>query len=184
MRKFDWQSLLRFQGGALLMIVCGGILALCPDSASVLISAVLGWLIIAAGVAMVIAGAIGGVEVVSILQGAFLLLAGSWLHRHPLMIASVLGIVLGLTAICQGWRRAKRARRTKLYGGFWVWDAGVAALELLAGLVLIFVPLSLSRLVVTLAGVFMVICGAADLMASRKGGHDPDGFGSIIDADK
>ena len=58
MRKFDWQSLLRFQGGALLMIVCGGILALCPDSASVLISAVLGWLIIAAGVAMVIAGAI------------------------------------------------------------------------------------------------------------------------------
>ena len=149
-----------------------------------LISAVLGWLLIAAGVVMVLAGVIGGVEVVTILQGAFLLLAGSWLHRHPLMIASVLGTVLGLTALCQGWRKAKRARRTRLYGGFWAWDAGVAVLELLAGLVLILVPLSLSRLVVTLAGIFMVICGAADLAASRKGGCDLDGSDNIIDADK
>lgn len=183
MRKFDWRSLLRFQGGSVLMILCGGILTVCPDSASVLISTVLGWLLIAAGVVLVIAGVIGGVDIVAIIQGACLLVAGAWLHRHPLMIASVLGVVLGLVALCQGWRKGMRARRTKLYGGFWVWDAGVAALELLAGLVLIFTPLSLSRLVTTLAGIFMVICGVADMVAFWKGGSDPDGFSHIIDAD-
>ena len=184
MWRFDWRGLLRFQGGSVLMIVCGGILAVSPDSASVLISAVLGWLLIAAGVAMILAGVIDGAEIVLILQGAFFLLAGSWLHRHPLLIASVLGIVLGLTALCQGWRKAKRARRTKRYGGFWAWDAGVAALELLAGLVLIFVPLSLSRLVVTLAGIAMVLCGGADLYSSWKTGCYLEGDSRIIDADK
>lgn len=183
MRKFDLQSLLLHQGGSLLMILCGGILTVCPDSASVLISAILGWLLIAAGVVLVIAGVIGGVEVVTIIQGAGLLLAGAWLHRHPLMIASVLGIVLGLVALGQGWRKGRRAMRTKRYGGFWLWDAGVAALELLAGAVLIFTPLSLSRVLMTFVGIFMVICGAADLVAFWKGGRYPDGFDNIIDAD-
>ena len=184
MKKLDWRSLLRYQGGSLLMILCGAILTFSPDSASVLISAVLGWLLITVGAVLVIAGVIGGVEVVTIIQGAFLLVAGAWLHRHPLMIASVLGIVLGLVAVSQGWRKAKQARRAKRYGGFWVWDAGVAVLELLVGLVLIVTPLSLSRFVVTLAGIFMVICGAADLIAFCKGGRISGGFDGIIDADK
>lgn len=183
MRNFDWRSLLRFQGGSLLMILCGGILTVCPDSASVLISAVLGWLLIAAGVALVILGLLGGVEIVTIVQGAGLLVVGSWLHRHPLMIASALGIVLGLVSLSQGWRKAKRASRTKLYGGLRIWDGVVAAAELLVGLVLIVTPLSLSRLVMTVAGLFMVICGAADLVSSWKSGCYLDGSDNIIDAD-
>ena len=182
MRKFDWQSLLRFQGGALLMIVCGGILALCPDSASVLISAVLGWLLIAVGVMLLLAGILGGIAVMSIIQGAVLIVAGAWLHRHPLMIASVLGIVLGLTALSQGIKKGKRAMRLKLYGSFWIWDAGMAAMELLAGLVLILTPLSLSRAVVTVAGIFMVVCGVLDLLSTRKN-DGPGSYSNIIDAE-
>jgi uncharacterized membrane protein HdeD (DUF308 family) len=125
----------------------------------------------------------GGVEVVTIIQGAAFLMAGSWLHRHPLMIASVLGIVLGLTALSQGIKKGKRAMQRKIYGGFWIWDAGMAALELLAGLVLILTPLSLSRAVVTVAGIFMVVCGVLDLLSSRKNGGGSGGYSNIIDAE-
>lgn len=184
MRKFDWRSLLRFQGGSVLMILFGVILTVYPDSASVLVSAVLGWLLIAGGVALVIAGLIGGVHLMTLIQGGGLLVAGAWLHRNPLMIASVLGIVLGLVALSQGWRKAKRVSHSRLYGGFRIWDAIVAALELLAGVMLILTPLSLSRLVMTIAGIFMVICGAADLVGSWKSRSYLDGSGDIIDADE
>ena len=183
MKKFDLRDLMRLHGGAVLMILCGGILTIFPDSASVLISAVLGWLLIAVGVMMLIAGILGGIEVMTILQGVVFIMAGAWLHRHPLMIASVLGIVLGLTALSQGIKKGKRAMHLKMYGSFWIWDAGMAALELLAGLVLILTPLSLSRAVVTVAGIFMVICGVVDLLSSRKNGGDPGGYSNIIDAE-
>ena len=183
MKKFDWRSLLRLQGGSVLMIVCGAILTVSPDSASVLICAVLGWLLIAAGAGLLVVGFVGGMELVTIIQGAFLLVAGAWLHRNPLMIVSVLGRLLGIVALSQGWRKGMLAWQTKQYGGIWIWDAGLAALELLAGLMLIVTPLRLSRLVTTLAGLFMVICGAADLVASWKGRRYLEGSGNIIDAD-
>ena len=182
MKKFDLRNLMRLHGGAVLMILCGGILTVFPDSASVLISAVLGWLLIAFGVMILLAGILDGIAVMTIIQGAVLIVAGAWLHRHPLMIASVLGIVLGLTALSQGWKKGKRAMRQKMYGKFWIWDAGVAALELLAGLVLILTPLSLSRAVVTVAGIFMVVCGVLDLLSSRKN-DGPGGYSNIIDAE-
>jgi hypothetical protein len=49
MKGFDWKNILRFDSGAVLMILCGAILALKPDAASVLVSAVLGWGLIAIG---------------------------------------------------------------------------------------------------------------------------------------
>lgn len=183
MNEFDWRSLLRFHGGSLLMIIIGAVLTISPDSASVLVSAVLGWLLIAVGVMMLLAGILGGIEVMTIIQGTVLIMAGAWLHRHPLMIASVLGIVLGLTALSQGWKKGKRAMRLKMYGSFWLWDAGVAALELLAGLVLILTPLSLSRAVVSAAGIFMVVCGVLDLLSTRKNGGGPGSYSNIIDAE-
>ena len=182
MVKFDLRNLMRLHGGAVLMILCGGILTVFPDSASVLISAVLGWLLIAVGVMLLLAGILGGIAVMSIIQGAVLIVAGAWLHRHPLMIASVLGIVLGLTALSQGIKKGKRAMRLKLYGSFWIRDAGMAAMELLAGLVLILTPLSLSRAVVTVAGIFMVVCGVLDLLSTRKN-DGPGSYSNIIDAE-
>ena len=173
---------MRLHGGAVLMILCGGILTVFPDSASVLISAVLGWLLIAVGVMVLLAGILGGIAVMTIIQGAVLIVAGAWLHRHPLMIASVLGIVLGLTALSQGIKKGKRVMHLKMYGSFWLWDAGMATLELLAGLVLILTPLSLSRAVVTVAGIFMVVCGVLDLLSTRKN-DGPGSYSNIIDAE-
>ena len=50
MRDFNWKELLRNEGGSVLMILGGVLLAIKPDAASALISAVIGWLLIAAGI--------------------------------------------------------------------------------------------------------------------------------------
>ena len=91
MNKIDWKALLKTQTGSILMIVLGAVLAIYPDSASVLASAVLGWVIIAVGVVILVGGFLGGPDIGSILQGAFFLVIGAWLHRNPLMIATLLG---------------------------------------------------------------------------------------------
>ena len=60
----------------------------------------------------------------------------------------------------------------------------LAVLELLVGVRLILSPLSLSRLVLSIAGIAMVICGACNLVAQYKNvRYIPDQDGNI-DADE
>jgi len=184
LRDFNWKDLLRYESGSILMILCGVILTIKPDTASALISAVIGWLLIAGGVAALIAGFAGGFGTGSVVTGAVLLIAGAWLHRNPLMIASVLGVVLGLLVLSQGWRAVKDAQRIKRGGGFWVPGAVLAVLELLVGVRLILSPLSVSRLVLTVVGIALTAIGACNLVAHYKSvKYIPDSDG-IIDADE
>ena len=184
LRNIDWRSMLRYESGSVLMIVFGILLAMNPDIASAMVSTVLGWIIIAAGVAMLISGFTNSRDMGSILIGALLLVAGSWLHRHPMMIASVLGVVLGIVVLKQGWQASKDAQRIKRGGGMWIPGAVLAAAELLIGVRLIFSPLSISRLVLTVAGIAMVVCGVCNLVAYHKSTQYIPGAGHIIDADE
>lgn len=184
MKKLDWRSLLKNQSGSVVMILCGAVLAISPDSASMLLSGAAGWLLIAVGVMLLVMGFVGGVQMGAIVPGGLLLLAGAWLHRHPLMIASVLGLVLGIVAIRQGWQGAKESRWIKRSGGFWIPGAVLSVLELIVGVRLIFSPLSASRWVLTIAGILMVLCGAADLAAHYRGQKYIRGDSNIIDADE
>lgn len=184
LKNLDWRSMLRCESGSVLMIVFGLLLAMNPDIASAMVSTVLGWAIIAAGVAMLISGFTAGENMGSIVMGAVLLIAGSWLHRHPMMIASVLGVILGVVVLKQGWQAAKDAQRIKHGGGMWIPGAVLAVAELLIGARLIFSPLSISRLVLTVAGIAMVVCGVCNLVAYHKSTQYIPGQGHIIDADE
>lgn len=184
MSGINWKGMNRSQGGSVLMIVCGAILALSPDSASALLSVVLGWGLIVVGVMLIVGGFLSGREWGSIGQGALFLICGSWLHRNPLMIASVLGLVLGVVAVRRGWSGAKNAQTIKRCGGIWIPDAVLAALELIVGVRLIFSPLSVSRVVLTLAGIAMVACGAWELISRYRGRKYITRDSGIIDADE
>ena len=184
MKKLDWRTLLKTQTGSILMIVLGAVLAIYPDSASVLASAVLGWLIIAVGVVILVGGFLGGPDIGSILQGAFFLVIGAWLHRNPLMIATLLGLLLGVLALRQGWQGVNRAKWIKRSGGFWIPSMVLAVLELIVGVRLILSPMSVSRVVLTIAGVVMVLCGAAELAGGFRGRKHIPGDSHIIDADE
>ncbi len=184
MKKIDWRSLLRYESGSLLMILFGILLTVKPDFASVMASAVLGWVLIAAGVAMLIAGFVTGGRLGAIGMGALLLIAGVWFHRNPLMIASMIGLVLGALVLSQGWQSAKDAMRAKRSGGFWIPGAVLAVVELIIGIRLLLSPLRVSRLVLSIIGILMSLCGACNLAAHYHGRRYIRGDGNIIDADE
>lgn len=182
MRNFDWRSLFRNEGGSVLMIIFGLMLTVIPDLASGMLSAVLGWGLIAAGVAAIVVGFVGKLGLGPVVSGAVLLLAGSWLHRNPLMIASVFGLLMGAVVLSQGWREMKNAGRIKRAGGFWILSAVLAVVEIITGIRLIASPLLISRLVLRVCGILMIVCGACNLTAfgrNRKYLNDS----KIIDAD-
>ena len=183
MRNLDWKALLRQEGGSLLMILCGVILVLKPDTASALLSAVAGWALIAVGVAALIGGFTGS-SGGSVVTGAVLLLSGAWLHRNPLMIASVLGFVVGFLVLRQGLRAMKDAQRSKRSGGLWIPGGVLAVIEALIGVRLMLSPLSISRLVLTVAGLALIVCGACNLVARYKSTRYIPKPNGIIDADE
>ena len=96
----------------------------------------------------------------------------------------VLGLILGVVAVRQGWRGAKNVQRTKRSGGMWIPGAVLAALELLVGIRLILSPLSVSRLVLTVAGIALVACGAWELITRYRSQKYIPGDHHIIDADQ
>ena len=184
MRNLDFKDILRRESGSILTILGGVLLVLRPDTASALLSAVAGWALIAAGVAALIAGFTGEFGLGSVVTGAVLLLAGAWLHRNPLMIASVLGFVVGFLVLRQGLRAMKDAQRSKRGGGFWIPGAVLAVLEALVGIRLILSPLSVSRLVLTIGGVALIIIGACNLVTHYRATRYIPEPGGIIDADE
>lgn len=183
MRNLDWKVLLGQEGGSLLMILCGVILVLKPDTASALLSAVAGWALIAVGVAALIGGFTGS-SGGSVVTGAVLLLSGAWLHRNPLMIASVLGFVVGFLVLRQGLRAMKDAQRSRRNGGFWIPGAVLAVLEALIGVRLLLSPLSISRFVLSIGGIALIVLGACNLVTHYRSTRYIPEPGGIIDADE
>lgn len=182
MRNFDWRSLLRYESGSVLMVIFGVLLTFKPDFASGMVSAVLGWILIILGVAAMLAGFVGRLGLGPVVTGVLMLLAGSWLHRNPLMIASAIGTLLGILVLSQGWQEVRNVRRTRRAGGFWSFGAALAVVELVVGIRLILSPLLVSRLVLRVCGIIMVICGVCNLTAfGRNRKYLTDS--RIIDAD-
>ena len=183
MRNLDIKDIIRREGGSILMILCGAVLVLSPDTASALLSAVAGWGLIAVGVAALIAGFTGS-SGGSVVTGAVLLLSGAWLHRNPLMIASVLGFVVGFLVLRQGLRAMKDAQRSKRNGGFWIPGAVLAVLEALLGVRLLLSPLSISRFVLSIGGIALIVLGACNLVTHYRSTRYIPEPGGIIDADE
>ena len=184
MKGINWKFKNRSNLGSILMIVFGAVLVMNPDSASALVSAILGWGLVIVGAVLLVGGILDGRDGGSIGQGLLFLVVSTWLRRNPLMIAKVVGVLLGLTAVQHGWRAMENAQRTKRSGGFWIPGAVVAAVELLVGVRLILSPLSVSRVVLTLAGIAMAACGIWELISRRREKKYIPGTPNIIDADQ
>ena len=101
MKGFDWKNILRFDSGAVLMILCGAVLALKPDAATALISVVLGWGLIAIGVGCLIAGFTGD-GFGPIVSGALALVAGlalAWFGGSLFQVSVACCVVVFLTEL-------------------------------------------------------------------------------------
>ncbi len=184
MKKFDWRSLFRLEGGAIWLILCGMALAVKPDLASAAVSAVLGWVLIAGGVVTLLVGFWGHLGLGTLVSGGLLLAAGAWIHRNPLMIATVIGLVLGGLLLSQGFEAAMDAMRMKRRGGWWVSGAVMAVLMAVLGIRMLLSPLGISRLAMRLAGLTMVICGISNIIGHDRVKKAYYANSSIVDAEE
>ncbi len=184
MGNFNWRNLFRMDGGAVLMILCGIVLAIKPDLATAALSFGIGWVLIALGVVTLIAAFAGRMGLGTVVTGGVLLLGGSWLHRNPLMIATVLGLLLGGLLLSQGFGAWRDARVAKRSGHMWLPGMVTAVLLAILGFRLILSPLGLSRLAIRLAGLTMAVCGVTNLLTHKDALTYSRRDNSIIDADE
>lgn len=176
MKKHDLLSLISLFLTPVLLIVFGLILLIRPDSASGLIALVLGWAILLVGVGFAAAlfATQSGPSFFGKLAAAIVCVGfGSWLVRHPLELAALIGRLAGVVLLVQG-------GRDLISGSGKTWSIVTAG----AGLMLLCLPMTASRLVFSLCGLVMLVVGAVMLLDRLRrqrleGGNDDP---NIIDA--
>ena len=179
MKDSNLKTMVKLLMAPVLVMALGLVLLINPDSASVLVSRVVGFVLTLAGIGCVI-GAIFSSQgrIGKILSAVIFLGASGWLNANPLMLASILGRFVGIFLMINGLQDLRRAWQRQQ--GFVV-PAVVAAV----GFALtVLMPLSVSRLVFTLCGIVILVIGIvmiSDRLKKRlwlDDGSDPN----IIDA--
>lgn len=161
------------------LILLGLVLLCSPDTASALIGRVLGWGLLVVGILFAAAAFSGKTNAPSNALGAIACIAVAiWLLNDPLVLASGIGRVVGILLGLRGIQDIAESKSTskQLISGI---------IMLVGGLILLFLPMTTSRLVFRLLGIAVIIyggCVLASRLRKRKntpGLDDPN----IIDVD-
>ena len=158
------------------LIVLGLVLIFCPDTASALISKVVGWGLLMAGIVIAVAMVVDSDWSVSkVLTVLTLVILGRWLMTHPLAWAAWGGRIIGLLLLLRGIRDFTQSVLTQ--------GKVLSILTAVLGLVLILMPMTASRMVFSLCGVVILAVGGgmlAERIWEKKNGENDDP--NIIDA--
>ena len=164
-----WQLLDQF-GMSLMLILLGLILLIVPDSASVIIAYLTAGILILSGIVIGI-GALLDRRISRILWALVCLSLGGTLAGNPLLLARNVGRFLGILLAMEGGSCLRRGSR--IFG----------TVLLVAALVLVFSPMTLSRVVFSLCGLVVLVTGTLMLLARIKDRRFlPEGDSNIIDA--
>lgn len=187
MKKINWKKLFRMEVGSIFLILFGAVLLMNPDFGSAAVAAILGWILIGGGIVGLVIGFLSwpGLGIGELVGSCILLGSGIYLLKNPLMLASLLGILLGILLASQGIGALGDALRVKRYGGTFLPGLILGVAMVALGLYLVFSPMATSRIVWTVAGLVMVACGIGNLLSHRKATkfiHSANE--TIIDADE
>ena len=178
MKKQDVLSLLNLLLVPALLILLGLVLVVNPDAASAMIAGVIGYILIAGAVIGAIATAFSPRGKIG--KGLFsigLAAVGLWLVQNPLILAAWIGRFVGVLILLNSLPDliyAHKQGRSILFHG----------ISGLAGIVLILLPMTTSRLLFSACGAVVLVIGAVmffDRIRGRRwlsAGEDPN----IIDA--
>lgn len=159
------------------VILLGALLVINPDSASVMISRLLGWGLTAIGIGFGIAAIIDRDH--AIRKGITAVLfacTGGTLSANPLLLAAWIGRLIGLLIAIRG------VRDLLLYRSLG-YSRVLALITAAVGLLLVVLPLTTSRLVFSLCGLVVLFIGVGmllDRLKQRK--YLDSGNDNIIDA--
>lgn len=177
MKKQDILSYIRLFLAPVLVMLLGLILIVNPDSATALISKIMGTIIILIGVGFGI-GAIFEAKgrTAKAIAAVVLAIVGGWLVKNPLALAAWIGRFIGVLLIIDGVQDIIELRR---FGKTFLMPLTITVV----GAVLVLMPLTTSRLVFTLCGVVVLIIGAAMLFDRLKSRPKLKSSNDIIDAE-
>jgi len=176
LKKKNFEYLLNTFAMPVLLMVLGLVLLLNPDSAAIVVSRILGWILSLAGIFYGIYAIIGEEcrRTGRIITAAVCLILSSVLHANPLILARNIGRVLGILLALEGGQSLLKDTGSKMLG----------ILTLAGAVVLVMAPMTASRLVFSLCGLVLLCIGGAQLLERLKkkkldkGTDKPD----IIDA--
>ena len=177
MKKQELFSLVYQLASPVLMILLGLILIVSPDSASAMLSRLLGWAVFLTGVGFAVAAIVSRRGTAGKIAGAIICFSlGSFLLANPLLLAAWIGRIIGLLLMLRGGRDFFLSNRQ---------DGKILSLLVaVLGLVLVVLPLTTSRIVFTLCGIVILLLGVANLLEKlrEKRYLDDGGDPNIIDA--
>lgn len=179
MKKERILNLLKQFAGPGLLILVGLVLLVSPDTATVLVSKIIGWVLVVIGAGMGISmadrrGSSAGGWIVA----AVCVAAGVFLLKNPMILADVIGRVIGALLALYGLHDLRRSH----YSAARV----LSLIAMVAGIVLIFLPRTLTQTIFGLCGLVLVILGVVELLDKlRRYKRLEDGSRpTIIDADE
>ena len=167
MKSHNFLSLLRLLVTPLVLMTLGVLLLCCPDSAASLVVKLLGWVLILAAVGLVVwaVAARGGI-LWKVLSGLLFGLAGIWMVTHPLALAAWLGRLVGILLLIQGFQDLIHSHSLKN-------SIFLPTLSVLAGAVLVFLPMTTSRLVFRGIGAIVLVIGLVMLYSRIQSWRRP-----------
>lgn len=160
-----------------LVILCGLILVISPDNATILISHILGWGLFAVGIVWGIVLLSARVRLGQFLGAAVCILLGLWLTNNPLALAKSLGRLVGVFVVLRSIQ--------ELMGSSLKQGKVLAVLMVILGVILVLVPMTASRLAFFLLGGVLVLMGAGMLVEAIRDKNnrlDSGDDSNIIDA--
>ena len=175
--------------GAVLLILAGILLLFRPDFGSATLSLIVGWALILISGGMLIYSLffLPSYGWMQLLLSAVFLGLGIYIVCNPLFLASILGMVLGIWLAIQGAVALRSAYLEKKLGFSATFSLILGLLMVIFGIVLIFVPLTTSRILMILVGISLILFGGAKLIVcirfakeEKEHPEKPD----IIDADE
>lgn len=170
MNRNEKAALLGNSIGSILLVAAGVVLVCHPDFGSAAIAAVIGWtLVIAGGLGILVS--IMSWPVFGVLEIALCALGlglGIYILRNPLALASVLGLALGAWLVIQGASAIWEGVTLKRQGSSAIPNLVLGLAMLGLGLILIFSPLTTSRIIMTLSGLAMIVCGVLNLIIRAR----------------
>lgn len=170
MKQIRWDRLLT----PIIGIVLGIYLVARPNSATGALCALIGWLILLAG----IAGIINAVSFqhATMLESPMLpfsvvgAVIGLFIVVQPGILASIVSLIICIFLLIEGASSLQAAMRRHAWGDpLWLVPLVVGILSLIVGLWMLFAPLESAVLMMQVIGVSLIVSGAVNLLATLFG---------------
>ena len=159
---------------AILTLILGILLITSPGTAMRTVFLLVGWTLVISGAASLLTALLSRGQPVGqgdLVLGLVQVATGLVVLMRPGFLMSLAGIVVGFVLLIHGIHDIQHARESKALGYEWKMSMGVGIAAVVMGLIVMVNPFSTLETLLRIAGVFLLVDGAADLLMVWRTTH-------------